>query len=223
MTRQTGNFSPPPSNQYDRPTSDVAKEQAAEVGQTAAEGGQHVAKVAAGQAREVTAEAGRQASDLLDQGREQLQQQARSSQAKAAEGLHGLADQLQGMTEQSDQSGMAGDLVRDVASRTRKVASWLDSREPGDLLDEVRGFARRKPGLFLAGAAIAGVLAGRLTRGVAQGSQESGSAPQQQGAVPHQEPRDVAPSYQAPPSPVTAPPPGAHRGGQAAPYGTGPA
>jgi hypothetical protein len=87
------------------------------------------------------------------------------------------------MSQSSEQSGIAGDLVREVASRTRKVASWLDSREPGDLLDEVRGFARRKPGVFLAGAAVAGVLAGRLTRGVAQAG---GSTPPQQNTAPRQ-------------------------------------
>jgi hypothetical protein len=42
----------------------------------------------------------------------------------------------------------------------------LQNREPAELLDDVRSFARRKPGLFLLGAAAAGVLAGRLTSGV---------------------------------------------------------
>ena len=45
-------------------------------------------------------------------------------------------------------------------------ADRLQNREPAELLDEVRSFARRKPGLFLLGAAAAGVLAGRLTSGV---------------------------------------------------------
>ncbi|TVT11221.1 hypothetical protein FNH07_02085, partial [Amycolatopsis bartoniae] len=151
MTGQTGDFSPPQA--------------------------QHTAHVAADQAKEVTAEAGRQANDLLNQGKDQLQAQARTSQTKAAESLHGLADQLEGMTDQTEQPGVARDLVREAATRTRKVASWLDSREPGDLLDEVRGFARRKPGVFLAGAAVAGVLVGRLTRGVAQSASSDSSQP----------------------------------------------
>jgi hypothetical protein len=216
MTRQ-GNFSAPPMKQQDRPTSQVAKDQATEVGQTAAEGGQHVAGVAADQAKQVTSEAGRQASDLLEQGREQLQHQASASQAKAAEGLHGIADQLEGMSQGSEQSGVAGDLVREVASRTRKVASWLDSREPGDLLDEVRGFARRKPGVFLAGAAVAGVLAGRLTRGVAQAAQDNGSPQPGQNAAP----RRAAPSYRTPP-PAAPPAPGTMPS-PASPYPTSPA
>ena len=46
------------------------------------------------------------------------------------------------------------------------AASWLEQREPADLLDEVRNFARRRPGTFLIGAAVAGLAAGRLTRGL---------------------------------------------------------
>jgi hypothetical protein len=42
----------------------------------------------------------------------------------------------------------------------------LQNREPADLLEEVRSYARRKPGTFLLGAALAGVVAGRLTSGI---------------------------------------------------------
>ena len=42
---------------------------------------------------------------------------------------------------------------------------WLDNHEPSDLLDEVKRFARRRPATFLALAAAAGVVAGRVTRG----------------------------------------------------------
>src|SRR4029077_10670527 len=47
-----------------------------------------------------------------------------------------------------------------------QAAGWLADRDPGALLDEVRSFARRKPGTYLAIALGAGVLAGRLTRGL---------------------------------------------------------
>jgi hypothetical protein len=46
------------------------------------------------------------------------------------------------------------------------MADWLEQREPGDLLDEVRRFARRRPGAFVLGALVAGVVAGRMTRGI---------------------------------------------------------
>ena len=54
-----------------------------------------------------------------------------------------------------------------------QAAGWLADRDPGSLLDEVRSFARRKPGTYLAIAMGAGVLAGRLTRGLTAPTDEA--------------------------------------------------
>jgi hypothetical protein len=62
---------------------------------------------------------------------------------------------------------VASEVARQAATRARNVGSFVDSHEPGDLLDEVRRFAGRRPGTFLLGALAAGVVAGRLTRGAA--------------------------------------------------------
>ena len=59
---------------------------------------------------------------------------------------------------------------------SRTSRSKLQNREPAELLDEVRSFARRKPGMFLLGAAAAGILAGRLTSGVKAAHSDSGPA-----------------------------------------------
>ncbi|GAB2525898.1 hypothetical protein [Paramicrobacterium agarici] len=68
------------------------------------------------------------------------------------------------MARGSERNGVATELVKQAASKSSDVASWLDQRDPGSLLDEVKGFARRKPGVFIGAAAVAGILAGRLTR-----------------------------------------------------------
>ena len=62
--------------------------------------------------------------------------------------------------------GVATDLARQAADRAGQAASWLQDREPEDLLEDVRAFARRRPGAFLGIALAAGVVAGRLTRGI---------------------------------------------------------
>ncbi|OLF13331.1 hypothetical protein [Actinophytocola xanthii] len=160
-------------------TTQVAKDEAAEVARTAAQRGGEVGQTAGDQARRVAQETTRQARDLAKEGREQLVGQAREGQRKAAGSLHTLADQLHGMSENSEGSGLAPEVVRQASERTRAVASWLEEREPGDLLAEVRSFARRKPGLFLAGAAVAGVLAGRLTRGAVQAAKDDSQQGQQ--------------------------------------------
>ena len=168
---------PPPSTttgattqSIDSPSStkDVAKSEASNVGQTAKEAGSQVASTAADQAKEVAGVTKRQAQDLLQQGRSQVRQQAVGQQQKAAQGLTSLAGELRGLANGTSQGapGPARDLLEQASSKVEEFAGWLQNREPADLLDEVRMFARRKPGVFLLGAAAAGVLAGRLTSGV---------------------------------------------------------
>jgi len=158
-------------------TKDVAKDQAAQVGQSAAEAGQHVAGVAKEQATQVTAEAGKQAKDLLAQAQVQLKEQAGAQQEHLVTGLKALRDELNSMVEKSENPGVATDFARQAADRTGSVASWLDGREPAAVLDDLQSFARRKPGTFLAVAAGIGLVAGRLTRGLAADAKNSSDSP----------------------------------------------
>jgi hypothetical protein len=170
MTQQHGE-----QTESRRPTTDVARDEAAGVARTAADKRGAVAGTVGEQAGRVAEETGRQARNLLHESREQLTGQARQGQQRAADGLRTVATQLRQMSDKSEEQGVASEVARQVADRTNDVASWLEHREPGDLLDEVRRFARRKPGVFLFGAALAGVVVGRLTRGaIAAQSDDSG-------------------------------------------------
>jgi ElaB/YqjD/DUF883 family membrane-anchored ribosome-binding protein len=153
----------------------TAKEQASGLAHAAADSGQGVLHEAKDQAADVVAEAKGQARDLLGEARAGLTSQASDQQARAASSLRSLGDELGRMADGSEQGGLAADLVRQVAGRTGSVASWLENREPGDVLGEVTDFARRRPGVFLALAAGAGVLAGRLTRGLKDAPPSTGS------------------------------------------------
>jgi uncharacterized phage infection (PIP) family protein YhgE len=178
-------------------TADVAKDEAKNVQQTAAQAGSQVASTATDQAKEVVQETQRQAKDLLDQGRTQVRQQAISQQQKAGESLSSLAQELRGLADgtSSGAPGPARDLLQQGAGFVENFASKLQNREPAELLDEVRSFARRKPGLFLLGAAAAGVLAGRMTRGVTAAHSDSG--PSSGGTAGYQATNyvDPTPSY----------------------------
>lgn len=156
-------------------TADVAKEQTAQVADTAKEAGAQVAGTVKEQAGQVTGEAKAQAKHLLSQAQSELSEQAASTQQRVSAGLHTLADELSGMAKNSEQDGVATDLARQAADRARAAASWLGDRDPGSLLHEVRSFARHKPGTYLAIALGAGVLAGRLTRGLSAPSDETPS------------------------------------------------
>ncbi|RBY95805.1 hypothetical protein DQ237_11680 [Blastococcus sp. TF02-8] len=156
---------------------DIAKDEARNVKDTAAQAGSQVASTAADQAKNVVGETQRQAKDLLDQGRSQLKEQAIGQQQKAASGLTSLAQELRGLADGSSEGapGPARDLLHQASGMVEGFADKLQNREPAELLDDVRAFARRKPGLFLLGAAAAGVLAGRLTSGVRAAHTDSGS------------------------------------------------
>jgi len=154
------------SDQPGGSTTDVARDQAAAVGQSASEAGSRVTQTAADQAREVAAETARQARDLLGEAGGHARGQASQQQRKAAGQLHSMADELRNMADKGGQSGVATEVAQQAAERLHGAASWLEQREPADVLQAVRDFARRRPGMFLAGAVAAGLAAGRLTRGM---------------------------------------------------------
>lgn len=180
-------------------TGDVAKGEARNVGQTAAQAGSQVASTAADQAKEVAHETKQQAQDLVQQGRQQLRQQTVAQQQKAASGLSSLAQELRGLADGSSQGapGPARDLLQQASGYVEQFADKLQNREPADLLDEVRSFARRRPGAFLLGAALAGVLAGRLTSGVkaAHSNGSSGTGGQHRTSYAQTNYVDPAPAY----------------------------
>ena len=77
--------------------------------------------------------------------------------------------------------GVAAGLAHEVASRVRDAGQWLSSREPGNVAAEVQSLARRKPTVFLVLAAGAGLMAGRLTRGLTDASSRDSAATSAQG------------------------------------------
>lgn len=147
-------------------TAEIAKDKAADVAGTAGDAAQHVAGVAKEQVSQVTAEAGRQVKELFGQAQSELSDQAQVQQEKIAGGLHSVGDQLKTMAANSDQPGVATDLAHQASDKAHEFAGWLEGRNPGDVLNEIRSFARQRPGVFLAVALGAGLVAGRLARGL---------------------------------------------------------
>ena len=204
----------PPTNTTSS-TADVAKDQAAQVTTTAVDASKHVANVAGEQAGQVASEATHQVKALVAQTRDELTEQAATQQQRVASGLRSLGTELETMARGSKNPGMATDLVAQASKRTNTVAAWLEQREPGHVLDEVTGFARRRPGTFLALAAGAGLLVGRLGRGLkaaahddTNGAASSGSG---SGSPAPQASDASAAGYApppAPPAPTYPPPPG---------------
>lgn len=183
-------------------TAQAAREQTSHVGQSVMQAGGQVAQTAVEQGKQVAKETGRQAQNLLGSASSQLKEQTGAQQKRAAGGLRALGDELQSMCGRGEQQGLAGNLVRHASDTAHQAANWLEQREPGTVVNELRDYARRNPGMFLAGTALVGMLAGRLTRNL--GSADGGRAP-----TPQPDTAPVAQPAQAPP-PSPAPGPTGH-------------
>ncbi|MFJ6940433.1 hypothetical protein [Streptomyces sp. NPDC101132] len=141
---------------------DKASEGAALVGSKAAETGAAVKE----QAANVVGEAASQARNLAGDLREQLQGQAQAQTQSLAENLRRLAEELREMGESSPPDSTMAGVVRKMADGGRQAADRIEQRGPGGLVSDLQSFARRRPGAFLAGAAVAGFLVGRAEKGL---------------------------------------------------------
>jgi hypothetical protein len=168
--------SPPPGAAGQQGTADVVQDQASGLSHGSVQAGKHVAEVAREQASGVAAETARQGRDLLQQAQSELAGQAAHAQQRVAEQLLSLSDELRAMADHSGDGGMAADLADQAASRVRDAGQWLDGRKPGQVVNEMQSFARRRPAAFLALAAGAGLVAGRLTRGLKDASSDDSAA-----------------------------------------------
>jgi hypothetical protein len=146
-------------------TAATAKDEAAAVKDTAVDAGKNVAATAKDEASNVVAETAQQAKSLLGSATSQLKEQAGVQQGNLAAVVHSFAKELGGMASKSEESGPLTDLVHQASRRAGEIGHFLDDKEPSDVLAEVNRFARRRPGTFLLLCGLAGVVAGRITRG----------------------------------------------------------
>lgn len=158
-------------------TVETAKNEASEVAGTATEQAGKVAETAKTEVKAVASEAKTQVKDLYTQTQSELKEQAGAQQQRVAEGLRSVGDELNSMVQTSENPGVAADLVQQVSSRVSSAATWIGDRDPGSLLSEVKAYARRKPGTFIAVAALAGLAAGRLGRALAENAADEKNAP----------------------------------------------
>lgn len=189
-----------PSGSESGSTAEIARGEAKHVADVAAASAKDVAATAKDEAIGMAAETKQQAVSLLDTVRSEVGEQASTSQNRIADALHSLSKELGSMASSSSESGPLTDLAHQASRKGGEIAHWLQDREPSDVLEEVRAYARRRPGTFLVLCGLAGVVAGRLTRG-AVASRTSDQATETSGS--HARPVDPAADARA----VGTPPP----------------
>ncbi|MFF3290833.1 hypothetical protein [Streptomyces sp. NPDC003023] len=146
--------------------SSAVQEKAAQGAEVVTEQASSVAGTAKRQAAGVAGEARSQAKDLAGQVRVQLHDQAQSQTNSLAANLHRVSDDLMEMSRAARSGSGAAGVVRQIADGGGRVATRLETRGPDGLISDLQDFARRKPGVFLAGAALAGFAVARAGKGV---------------------------------------------------------
>ena len=162
-----------------RQTASAAAGAATQTAGTAAEGAKQVASEATQQATEVTRQATDQARQLVGEAKSQLKEQASSQTQRAASGLADVGRQIRALSEgRPEGAGAAADAARQLADKVEELAGRIDQRGFDGTVEDLRSFARRRPGMFLLSAAAAGFVAGRLGRGAQAVQGDSSSTPE---------------------------------------------
>ena len=126
---------------------------------------------------EVTRQATDQARQFVGEAQSQLKEQASSQTQRAAGGLADVGRQIRALSEgRSDSAGVAADAARQLADKIEELAERIEQRGFDGTVEDLRSFARRRPGMFLLSAAATGFVVGRLGRG-AQAAQQAESSP----------------------------------------------
>ena len=177
-----------------RQTASAAAEAGSQVAEAGVEGVRQVASEAASQAGQVTRQATDQARDLAQQAQTQIRDQAGNQTKRAASGLRDVSQQVRALSDgRGEEAGIAADAARQLAEKIEQLAGRIDERGFEGTVEDLRGFARRRPGLFLLGAAVAGFAATRLGRGLQVAGQAQPASPSADGSGP----RDVPTSATA--------------------------
>lgn len=88
-----------------------------------------------------------------------------------------ISDEIDALSRgEKPQSNYVTGLLGQASGYVDAVATSLEQKEPQEILTDVRRFATRRPGLFLAAALGVGILAGRATRNLGENDQVPSSA-----------------------------------------------
>lgn len=134
------------------------------------------------QADQVKGELTGQARAMLDETRDQVQTQADIQAARVGRALYQVGSQAVALSEgRPEEAGPLVDYAEQAAGWLDDTASYIEERGIEGLASDVVDFARRRPAVFLAGAAVVGFGVGRLIRSGAVSS--DGESPNGYGAA----------------------------------------
>ncbi|MDQ0797983.1 hypothetical protein [Streptomyces sp. B1I3] len=140
----------------------TAKEQASATTSQAGQAAGEVAGTAAEQAKEVAGEARRQADSAMHDLKRRLMDEGQEQTDRLADAVRQWADDLEGLAQGASGDSPARSLTVRTAGQGHRAANYLAENSLDDMLGDLRDFGRRRPGAFLGGAVLAGLVVGRL-------------------------------------------------------------
>lgn len=183
----------------------VKAETSATAGQARQAAGQ-VAGTAAEQARTVVGEARQQAGTVIEDLRGRAMDEADGQARRAAGTLRQWADDFSGLAARAEHDSPARSLAARAGDKGQRAADYLERQGVEGIAADLQDFARRRPGVFLGGALLAGLAVGRLAKVTQTASQADGNGQRRVTAAPAPETLPVAPPPgTAPPAPSTPP------------------
>jgi hypothetical protein len=145
-------------------------------GQTGSGGtGGEVTEQAKQQGQQIAQQARQQAGDLAQRGTEQVKSQLANQKHEASQRMVPVQSALRetGQQLRKQGQGSVAQYADKTADQLERFSGYLRETEVDEIVDEARGFARRRPAVFLGGAVALGFLATRFLKST---SQEAGSA-----------------------------------------------
>jgi hypothetical protein len=160
--------------------------QSGEVTQQAKQQGQHLAQ----QARQ-------QAGELANRGGEQVKSQLANQKHEASQRLTPVQVALRETAQQLRKQGQTpvAQYADKASDQVERFSGYLRETSVEEITDQARGFARRRPALFLGGALTLGFLAARFLKSSSrEGASVGDGSAADGGALPHDGTREPAPT-----------------------------
>jgi hypothetical protein len=135
------------------------------------------------------------AAGVADEAGRTIEQRAAVGMSQVGDTLHQVARAVRDSSDslQAEQP-QVGRLVSTAADKLDEFATYVEDREPREILDNTQSFARRQPAVVIAGGLAAGLLIGRLLRSAGSQSGQQGSTANDWYGAGYQNP-DEASSY----------------------------
>ena len=150
-------------------------ERASSSGPGTSGGGSQVTEKAKQQTQQLGQQARQRAGQLANRGSEQVKSQLGSQKHQASQRMVPVQTALRETAHQlrSQGQGPMAEYAEKASDQVERFSGYLRETDVDEIINEVRGVARRRPALFLGAAATLGFFA---TRFLKSSSQQAGSA-----------------------------------------------